>query len=329
MGLVRGVVFILTGFARIVAMSWVKYFFYGIVLLLGGGAIFQTVASSRTLHHPPGSLIDVGGYRMHLYCTGQGSPAVILDAGHGDSWLTWQKVQPRIAEFTKVCSYDRAGMGWSDPSPKPRTSKAVAAELHTLLHRASISPPYVLVGHSLGGMNVRAYSDAYRQDVAGIVLEDSAHPDQMARLPQAIKQLENRYAVFFRVMQDSMPFGIPRIMGFCDPGATAECSSVSMREIAAELAALDESSAEVRAAGPLGNMPLVVLSRDPSSATPGLSPDVGKSANEVWRQLQEELAHLSTNSTHLIAIGSGHYIHRDKPDLFVGAVRELVLKIRS
>jgi pimeloyl-ACP methyl ester carboxylesterase len=313
---------------KIVAMRWLKYFVWGVILLLAGGAILQALASSRSLHRPPGSLVDVGGYRMHLYCTGQGAPTVILDAGFGDSWMTWRTVQPRIAQFTRVCSYDRAGMGWSDPSPNPRTSRAIAAELHTLLHNASIPPPYLLLGHSFGGLNVRAYADAYREDVAALMLEDSAHPDQTARLPEALKKFEGRFEILLHAGVYSMPFGLPRMIGFCDPDATAECSSASMREMEAERAALDESSAEVRAAHPLGNLPLLVLSRDPSNVLPALPPDVMKSANEVWQQLQKELAQLSTDSAHVIATGSGHYIHREKPDLFVATVRDLVAKLR-
>jgi len=310
-------------------MRWVKYFAWGIVVLLAGGAVFQAMASSRSLHHPPGSLVDVGGYRMHLFCTGQGSPAVILDAGGGDFWMTWRAVQPRIAEFTRVCSYDRAGMGWSDPSPKPRTSNVIAAELHTLLHNASVPAPYVLVGHSIGGLNMRAYAALYREDVAGMVLVDSTHPDQMARFPEGLKKLESRVDVLLRAVQLSMPFGIPRLMGFCQPGATAECGSAGLREMSAEVAALEQSAAQVRPAPPLGNLPLRVLSRDPLSVTSPLLPaDVSQSANRVWQQLQAELADLSTDSTRVIAIGSGHYVHRDRPDLFVDTVRALVTKLR-
>src|SRR5947209_2848949 len=151
-------------------MRWLKYFGWGILLSLAGGAVFQAIASSRTLHHPPGSLIDAGGYRMHLNCTGQGSPPVVLDSGLGDSWMSWRPVQPRISEFTRVCSYDRAGMGWSDPSPNPRTSRSIANELHSLVHAAAIPTPFILVGHSLAGLNVRAYAANYRQDLAGLVL---------------------------------------------------------------------------------------------------------------------------------------------------------------
>jgi pimeloyl-ACP methyl ester carboxylesterase len=143
-----------------------------------------------------------------------------------------------------------------------------------------------------------------------------------------VKKSEGRFAILLRAAVYSMPFGLPRMMGFCDPGATAECSSASLREMEAEEAALEASSAEVRATRPLGNLPLVVLSRDPADVMPALPSGVMKSANEVWQQLQSELAQLSTDSVRVIATGSGHYIHREKPDLFIATVRDLVAKLR-
>jgi pimeloyl-ACP methyl ester carboxylesterase len=118
----------------------------------------------------PGRLVDVGGYKMHIYCTGQGSPAVILDSGLGDSFISWQRVQPQIASFVRVCSYDRAGMGYSEASPRPRTSIVFAEELHQLLHNAGIAQPYILAGHSMAAYNIRLYASLFKSDVAGIVL---------------------------------------------------------------------------------------------------------------------------------------------------------------
>jgi Alpha/beta hydrolase family len=143
---------------------WLRYLLTGflglLIALVCAGAIYEAIEShrDRLRFHPPGRMVDIGGYRLHLYYTGEGSPAVILEAGGGNPWLSWYKVQPQAAQFTQVCSYDRAGLGWSDPSPKPRTTKVTAEELHTLLHNAGIAGPFVLVGHSLGGIgcaNVR------------------------------------------------------------------------------------------------------------------------------------------------------------------------------
>lgn len=308
---------------RLGGMRWLKYFAWGIVLMLCAGAIFQAVASSHTLHHPPGALIDIGGRRMHLYCIGQGSRTVVLDAGLGDSWMSWTPVQSTIGQFARVCSYDRAGMGWSDSSPDARTSKVIAGELHTLLHQAGVSAPYVLVGHSFGGINVRAYADAYRSDVAGLVLVDSSHPDQDARMPPELKSFERRFLLLAHGIEYTMPFGLPRIAGFCQQGATAECSTAMVREILAEYDQLPQSFTQVRAAAPLGDLPIRVLSRDPSDVSGPVPPEIMHAANAVWTDLQKELAALSTNSKQTIATGCSHYIHRCKPELVVEAVREL------
>jgi pimeloyl-ACP methyl ester carboxylesterase len=120
----------------------------------------------------PGRLVDVGGHRLHIHTVGEGWPTVVLDAGLGESALTWAGIQPEIAKFSRVCSYDRAGMGWSDPGPQPRTYPRIAAELHTLLHNAGEKPPYVLVGHSAGGFTVRLFAQFHPDEVAGVVLVD-------------------------------------------------------------------------------------------------------------------------------------------------------------
>ena len=114
---------------------------------------------------------------MHLYCIGQGSPTVVFESGTGEYWLSWYKTPPEVAKFTRVCSFDRAGLGWSDPSPHPRTSRVMAQEFHTLLHNAGVPAPFVLAGHSLGGANTRVYASLYPADVVGIVFVDAVHPD--------------------------------------------------------------------------------------------------------------------------------------------------------
>ncbi|MGA2856650.1 MAG: alpha/beta hydrolase [Candidatus Sulfotelmatobacter sp.] len=136
--------------------SWPRRIARGLLVLLvvlaAAGFLYENIseARDRRFNPMPGRLIDVGGYRMHIDCAGQGSPTVILDSGLGDSYVVWQKVQPQIAKLTQTCSYDRAGIGYSEPSSRPRTSRVMAEELHTLLKTAGITPPYVLVGHSMG-----------------------------------------------------------------------------------------------------------------------------------------------------------------------------------
>jgi pimeloyl-ACP methyl ester carboxylesterase len=173
-------------------LLWIGYLLAvlaGLVVLLAiVGAIYQSVESSNDLraHSPPGRLVEVNGYKMHLYCVGDGSPTVILESGLGDNWLSWYKVQPALAKFTRVCSYDRAGVGWSDAQPEPPVSRNIAHHLHGLLNNAGVKPPYVLVGHSMGGIHLRVYQNVYPSDVVGMVLVDSSHPDQWKRYPSPL-----------------------------------------------------------------------------------------------------------------------------------------------
>jgi pimeloyl-ACP methyl ester carboxylesterase len=148
------------------------------------GAAYQaiaTVTDSRK-HPPPGQLVDVGGYSLHIYCQGNGTPTVILDALFPGTVSNWAWVQPEIAKTTRVCAYDRAGLGWSDSGPMPRDAVQQAAELHTLLANADVTGPYVLMGHSLGGLTVRMFADRYPDEVAGMVLVEASNPDGWKRL---------------------------------------------------------------------------------------------------------------------------------------------------
>jgi pimeloyl-ACP methyl ester carboxylesterase len=150
------------------------------------GATYQWLATRKdlALTPPPGHLVDIGGYRLHLWCTGNGAPAVILDTGLGGSSADWGFVQPDIAQFTRVCSYDRAGMGYSDSGPSPRTARRIASELADLLARSGIAGPVVLVGASIGGFNVRVFASDHPDRAAGLVLVDASHEDQAHEVPQ-------------------------------------------------------------------------------------------------------------------------------------------------
>jgi len=209
------------------------------IFLAAAGFLYQNISESRDrrFNPMPGQLVEAGGFRMHIDCAGQGSPAVILDSGLGDTYVTWRKVQPQIAEFTRVCSYDRAGIGYSDSSSRPRTSQVIAEELHALLHSAGIAPPYVLVGHSMGGYDVRLYASLYPTEAAGMVLVDSSHPDQEKRLPAALLDRQRSSVRQAEFLEVTMPFGLPRLLGLCgaDPVArAAECNLNTLRESIAE-----------------------------------------------------------------------------------------------
>lgn len=319
---------------------WLSKVFALFILLLSlSGVVFQWAAGiyDRHLSPPPGQLVDVGGFRMHINCLGQGTPVVVMDSGVSDSSLSWYKVQPQISKSTRACTYDRAGLGWSDASPEPRTSRVIAQELHTLLHNAGISPPLVLVGHSMGGYDVRMYASLYRADVVGMLLVDSSHPEQSKRLPASTKKSLGEWQRKLEKQQYLMPFGIPRLMGWCGNGTeqlraallAIQCRVQQPRTTLAETAAFEESAAQVQASGILGDLPLIVISEDPDKPIPGLTPTDSKISQQAWDEMQEELAHLSSNATRLVALGSGHQIQQDNPELVIGAIKTLVEQYRK
>jgi pimeloyl-ACP methyl ester carboxylesterase len=245
-------------------------------------------------------MIDVGGYRLHINCSGRpisGSPTVVMDAGGYDSSETWSKVQPEIAKFARVCVYDRAGLGKSERRPNPSyPSQEVIKDLHTLLVKAKIPSPFVLVGHSFGGMNVRLYASQHSEEIVGMVLVDSVHEDEMDRwvamLPLEVKQR----------MTDADK---------------------------AQLARLAVSEGQVRAAHWHSDIPLVVLTHGLVGPTDYGIPSMAAKGEKLRLEMQEALARLSSRSKHIIAQRSGHYIQRDQPELVIDSIRHVVEATRT
>ncbi len=304
------------------------------VILLAAGVIYENIseARDRRFNAMRGILVDVAGRKMHIDCSGEGSPAVVLESGLGDTYVSWRKVQPQMAKFTRVCSYDRAGLGYSDPSSAPRTSKVIAGELHDLLRAAEIAPPYVLVGHSMGGYDVRLFASLYPNEVVGMVLVDASHPDQENRFPPQFRKMQGSWEREAEFLEFAMPFGIPRLAGLCDDDPVqraADCNFQTSREAFMEMKDFSISAAQTAAAGSLGDLPLAVLSHDPGKPSSELPPDLSKVLNQEWETMQEDLAHLSTRGTQTIARNSGHYIQIDRPDVVVDAVRSVVNQART
>jgi pimeloyl-ACP methyl ester carboxylesterase len=310
---------------------------------------YQAVAGARDALRfpPPGRLIDVGGHRLHIHCAGEGGPTVVIEGAGGGASAEWAVVRDAIAEMTQVCNYDRAGYGWSDPSPKPRTSQRIVEELHTLLERAEVPGPYVLVGHSLGGFNVRLFARTYPGDVAGLVLVDSSHGQQLLRIPGEVRMLQ-RQRRLLGVAGALAPFGVlrlataaglgRRVFGFATlpQGARERARALALqshvtRTLHAELSAVEQSFAQSGdESRPLGDIPLAVLSRSERPADDGASdfytsPEVQR----AWSELQKELATSSTNSRHIIAERSGHYIHLDQPEVVIDATGWVVEQARQ
>jgi pimeloyl-ACP methyl ester carboxylesterase len=324
-----------------------------ILLLLPMGATAQQRGSSPAFK-PPGKLVDVGGYRLHLHCTGRGEPAVVLIAGSGDFSFDWSLAQPGVSRFARVCSYDRAGLAWSDPGPTPRTMRQDASELHTLLRAAGLKPPYVLVGHSIGGLIARVYGEQYPKEVAGMVLVDPTHEDttllyqgKLVRVREGAKGVAIPPAQTMRSSPPKPPakedlgqfefnqkmFGAPKIEPPFDklPAPVQAVRIYFLSQPPRAAAGPDFWGEELqamylaRAQTPFrfGNIPLVVLipKSEAGSPPPGISADEWKRVNEEKRQQKVELTNLSRNSKLIVAEKSGHHIQLDEPQVVTGAVR--------
>ena len=178
------------------------------------GYIYEPIAEAADAkaYPPPGQLVDVGGHRLHINCTGTGSPTVVIEAGLGDWSTGWGFVQPEVAKATRVCTYDRAGWGWSDAGPLPRDAAQFAKELHTLLQNANIPGPYVMVGHSLGGLGVRVFVHDYASEIAGVVLIDSMSPKQFTQSPIAAQSQTDAQLQPFSIPAMLARFGIVRLL---------------------------------------------------------------------------------------------------------------------
>ena len=274
-------------------------------------------------------MVDVGSYRLHINCVGAGSPTVVIDAGHGGwsaSWSSW--VQPEAARTTRVCIYDRAGMGWSEPGPLPRTAKHFAQELQTLLHNAHVPGPYVLVGHSLGGLSVRVFAHDYAADVAGVVLVESMHPRHAKPSTPTTPPQTTAPASELSIFTLPARIGLLRLLagpldlasGLSPEVANADVAySVTPRSIQAyidEAKGIGPSLAQAGAITSLGAVPVIVLPR-------------GQDQERDWQEMQIDLLHLSSNSQHLIADTSGHNnIQLDQPAAAVEAIVKMVEQVR-
>jgi len=236
------------------------------------GALYETIGRWRDTQRFPhrGHLIQAGSIRMNIDCSGQGSPTVILESGSGGPSVDWLMVQPEVAKFSRVCSYDRAGYGWSDPGPVPRSSLQIAHELKELLQAAGEKGPYVLVGHSMGGYDIRVYTGQYPNDVAGMVLVDSSHEDQDLRAPESIRkwgQDSRKHPTWKKLKYFlQLHLGWSRLTADRDASAFWQEENFLMLPTKHQFAAIDEdqvfptlSAAQVRGAGNLGDRPLIVL----------------------------------------------------------------------
>ncbi len=301
---------------------------------------------SQNSHPPIGKLINIGSHQLHLYSIGEGNPSVIFESG-GASWsLDWNMVQTEVAKFTNACSYDRAGFGWSDPGPTPRTSEQIVTELHTLLTKAEIKKPYILVGASYGGHTVRLFAKKYPEEVAGVILLDARHEAINSKMPPAWKKLEASGKGMYRFMLLASRLGLLNVLGklmgekAAPPIVMKTPSEIRTTYLEVgfqpkyfqsnldELAASRESDKQLSVSGSLGNIPLIVLRHGIPDLFAGMPVEQAKQAEIVWQELQAELANLSSNSQMIVAEKSGHGIQIDQPRLVVDAVLQMVESVR-
>ena len=300
----------------------------------------------------PQQRVDVGhGRRMNLYCLGAGSPTVILDAGMGDSTISWALVQPAIATRTRVCSYDRAGLGFSDGASRPSTASNNADDLHTLLKAAHVAPPYVLVGHSAAGMYIRVYADRYPDEVAGMVSVEGSHedqwtrgwaigaPGQQARWDRFLKE----YGSCVDEAKHGLAAGTPaykKCVGDPDPRFSPAINEAQARyastvrwqaAVASERQAVAYTSADQTRATRkhYGDMPIIVLTHSPYPKAPDETREERNQRTLLWESLHLEVAAMSSRGVNEIVPNAGHYIQYDQPQVVIDAVNQAVAIARD
>ena len=299
---------------------------------------YQRMAETRDRRRfpPPGRLVDIGGRHLHLVEMGDGSPAVVIIPALAESVLGWLGVAERAAAETRACAYDRAEVGWSDPPPHwYRTPDLMAADLHALLAAAGIPPPYVLVGHSIGGIIARRFYAHYPDLVAGMVLVDSSHEQQAKRFAAVDwRKGTSRYA-WEVVKRQGRILGVRRLaisLGLL-PDFDSDIAREAPPEYAGAARAILLSTPHKRA-----NVREMLMATHTWGAPPGLGSvpltvltalrRLDQSLLPAWVQMQEELAALSSDSEHITAPEVGHYMHLDDPDLVIQAIRNLVRRCR-
>jgi pimeloyl-ACP methyl ester carboxylesterase len=286
----------------------------------------------------PGQLVDIGGYRLHLHCMGAGRPTIVFEAGLNEFSLAWTRVQSEAAQFARACTYDRAGLGWSEPSPLRRTGVNMVKELHALLARSGTGGPLILVGHSFGGLLARHYLHTYPDEVAGLVLIDAAHEEYLERIP-ALAKLARQTADEFQRLSHISRLGLMALAPERIPtrGLEGEAQAAYRALLAtgtffdaaaAETAAIEQNLAAARALplGQLGALPLVVLSRGQPDPLPLLNSEENAHYEREWRAMQESLVTLSTRSRQVVASRSGHAIPLTEPQLVIDAIRSLIMR---
>lgn len=305
------------------------------------------VSVSDPVYAAPQRMVAVApGRRMNIYCLGHGSPTVVLDAGMGDSTISWALVQKPIAQTTRVCSYDRAGLGFSDGSSRPSTALNIAEDLHALLHAAGEKPPYVMVGHSAAGMYIRVYADRYPAEVVGLVSVEGSHEDQSARgwaIGEPGQQAKwNAFLAEYDHCVDAARKGLTpgtpmfeKCVGTPDPRFSAQINAAQMHyaatprwqaAVSSERHAVFYASADQTRATRrhFGDIPLIVLTHAPYPRAKDETQALRDQRTLSWEGMHNEVAAMSTRGIDAIVPGAGHFIQYDRPQVVIDAVDQAV-----
>lgn len=271
----------------------------------------------------PGHLYDLGTHQLHMFCVGDGTPTVIIDSGLGGFSLEWQDIQQILSRDVQVCTYDRAGYGWSEIGPGPRTTEQITKELHQLLDVADVKGPYILVGHSFGGYNIRYYASTYPQEVVGLVLVDASHPDQFQRLPKrkVHKRINKHRGFTVRISMPVIPANYPENRKHQAFRLMASFKALRTKDQEWENFRL--SAQQVNDHDYLPDIPLAVVTRGKRVWPHN---QFGDASELAWKEMQDELCLLTSHSEHYIAKKSGHLVHLDEPELVLKAINRTLNK---
>lgn len=309
-----------------------------VLLLIGAAFLYEWFASSQAKKDfpPPGTLVQVGGYQLHIHKQGNGSPTILMEAGSGETSLSWRDIPAALAQHATVVTYDRAGYAWSESAPTERTGANIVKELHAALEKENIQGPYIMVGHSLGGMYARLFAQTYTSEVQSLVLIDARPEDDEQNTKALLEQAQfqgNPSASFLSLLKLSGSFRI--FPGFLLDGLVAKQDRDTFVNVIAtpsyfhakEDEALHAHSTEDAIRGQnLGSMPVRIIARGRPQdyAQAGISVEMGQKLESIWQSGQRNMLNISKDSQLIVATRSGHMVIHDEPELVVKTILTLI-----
>jgi pimeloyl-ACP methyl ester carboxylesterase len=323
-------------------MKWLK-----IILLSILGLVFSLILIGFAYEHISrfyikrnfpiqGKLIDIGDHKLNLKLKGNGGPLVVFESGldPGGS-LVWDQVQDEVSTFTSTASYDRAGILWSERGNNPKTGEAMAMELYKLLKKADQNGPYILVGHSLAGYFLRSFVAKYPEEILGIIFVEAAHPDQSHRFPEEVASMPSMPPDWILEFVNSI--GIVRQFRLFFANESSKTDSlniisnsylpVSVPAVLEEMKNTEALAEEAGKISSFGDIPLIVITGTSVTRREDYpTQELGIKVEEIWMQMQKELLELSTNSEHVLASKSGHYVQLEQPEVVIEAIRKMLTK---